>query len=107
MLLVGLSAMGLLLRGMGPRSKREAVVFYTPAAGADFLAITDHYFPLTEVEWADMLRSADEHTEDGAFVAMAAYEFYLPGINEFNIYGTETLAPHSGLTPNALLAKAR
>lgn len=71
------------------------------AAGADFLAITDHYFPLTEVEWADMLRSADEHTEDGAFVAMAAYEFYLPGINEFNIYGTETLAPHSGLTPNA------
>ncbi|MCJ7490391.1 MAG: PHP domain-containing protein [Thermoplasmata archaeon] len=76
---------------------------YTTARsrGADFLAITDHYFPLTEVEWKDTLRSADEHTVNLEFVAMAGYEYYLPGINELNIYGTETLAPHSGETPKA------
>jgi len=69
--------------------------------GADFLAITDHYFPLTEVEWQATLESANAHTVDGEFVAMAGYEYYLPGINELNIYGTETLAPKSGDTPQA------
>jgi len=71
------------------------------AAGAHFLAVTDHYFQLNDAEWEDLIRSAGAHTEEGAFVAMAAYEFYLPGINEINIYGTETLAPHAGLTPQA------
>jgi hypothetical protein len=70
-------------------------------AGADFLAITDHYFPLTDVEWQALRDSADDHTVDGEFVGMAGYEYYLPGINEVNIYGTEVLAPHSGLTPEA------
>ena len=71
------------------------------ASGADFLAITDHYFPLTDVEWQAMLESANANTVDGEFVAMAAYEYYLPGINELNIYGSENLAPQSGLTPEA------
>jgi len=84
--------------GMGTPDQAYAAA---RAAGAHFLAVTDHYFPLNEMEWADTLRSADEHTEEGEFVGIAGYEFYLPGINEFNIYGTETLAPHSGLTPNA------
>ena len=76
---------------------------YTMArsVGADFLAITDHYFPLTEVEWQAMRAAADLFTVDGEFVGMAGYEYYLPGINEINIYGTDTLAPHSGLTPQA------
>ena len=71
------------------------------ASGADFLAITDHYFPLKEVEWQATLESADRNTADGEFVGMAGYEYYLPGINELNIYGSENLAPMSGLTPGA------
>lgn len=80
---------------------------YARDAGADFLAITDHYFPLTEVEWQATLESADRHTVDGEFVAMAGYEYYLAGINEINIYGTETLAPPAGLTPEACYAGTR
>lgn len=74
---------------------------------ADFLAITDHFYQLTETEWAAMLLSADQNTEDGAFVAMAGYEYYLQGINEMNIYGTETLAPYPGDTPEASYQGAR
>ncbi len=71
------------------------------AAGADFLAVTDHYFELNDAEWTSMVSSANTHTIDDEFVAMAAYEYYLVGINEINVYGTETMAPHPGLTPNA------
>ncbi|MDQ1371621.1 MAG: POLIIIAc protein [Candidatus Thermoplasmatota archaeon] len=76
---------------------------YTMArnAGADFLAITDHYFQLTDSEWQALGDAADDYTIDGEFVGMAGYEYYLPGINEINIYGTGTLAPHAGLTPEA------
>jgi len=70
-------------------------------AGADFLAVTDHYFQLTEAEWLAMQASADSNTEDGEFVAMAGYEYYLSGINEINIYATETMAPYPGETPEA------
>ena len=80
---------------------------YARDAGADFLAVTDHYFPLTETEWQATLLSADLNTEDGRFVAMAGYEYYLAGINEINIYGTETLAPPAGLTPGACYAGTR
>jgi len=71
------------------------------ASGADFLAVTDHYFELNDAEWASMISSANANTVDNEFVAMAAYEYYLVGINEINVYGTETMAPHPGLTPNA------
>lgn len=70
------------------------------AAGADFLAITDHHYLLLEREWQDTLRSADEHTTSD-FVAMAGYEYFLAGINELNIYGIPYLPPDAGLTPKA------
>ena len=76
-------------------------------AGADFLAITDHFYPLTDVEWEDMRRSADEHTVDGEFVGFAAYEYYLSGINEINIYDTDVLAPFPGDAPEAAYAGDR
>jgi len=63
-------------------------------AGADFLALTDHGYLLLDSEWADTIRSADEHTSS-EFVAMAGYEYYMPGINEINIYGTENMPPGS------------
>ena len=71
------------------------------SAGADFLAITDHHYLLLDWEWADILRSADDHTVDGEFVAMAGYEYFLPGINEINIYGTVNMPPDAGLIPEA------
>jgi len=74
---------------------------------ADFLAITDHFYQITEAEWAATLLSADQNTEDGAFVAMAGYEYYLQGINEMNIYGTETLAPNPGDAPEAYYQGSR
>ncbi len=69
------------------------------SAGADFLAVTDHQHELTDREWADILRSAEEHTEDNKFVAMAGYEYYLRGINELNIYGTPIMPPNPGIPP--------
>ncbi|HIH00621.1 TPA: CehA/McbA family metallohydrolase [Thermoplasmata archaeon] len=71
------------------------------AAGADFLALTDHHYLLLDWEWADTLSSADDHTVDGEFVAIAGYEYFLAGINEINIYGTTTLPPDAGLVPQA------
>ena len=62
------------------------------AAGADFLALTDHHYLLRDVEWADTLRSADEHSSS-TFAAMAAYEYFIPGINELNIYGIPYMPP--------------
>ncbi len=62
------------------------------ASGADFLALTDHGYMLLDSEWADTLVSADEHTSTD-FVAMAGYEYFIPGINEINIYGTANMPP--------------
>lgn len=71
------------------------------SAGADFMAITDHHYLLLDWEWADILRSADDNTVSEEFVAMAGYEYFLPGINEINIYGTRNLPPDAGLIPQA------
>lgn len=62
------------------------------AAGADFLALTDHGYLMRDWEWADSILSADEHTSS-EFVAMAGYEYFIPGINEINIYGTQNMPP--------------
>lgn len=62
------------------------------ASGADFLALTDHGYLLLDSEWVDTLASADEHTSPD-FVAMAGYEYFIPGINEINIYGTANMPP--------------
>ncbi len=74
---------------------------YARGVGADFLAVTDHYFQLNDAEWEALLGSADRNNVDGEFVAMAGYEYYLTGINEINVYGTRTMAPEPGLTPKA------
>jgi len=70
------------------------------SAGADFLALTDHHYLLTEREWEGTLLSADAHTSS-SFVAMAAYEYFLAGINELNIYGIPYMPPDAGLVPQA------
>jgi hypothetical protein len=62
------------------------------AAGADFMATTDHEFYLTPEEWADTLLAADYYTSQ-SFVAMAGYEFWMTADGEINVYNTPNLPP--------------
>ena len=58
------------------------------AGGADFFATTDHAFMLSDAEWAASLAAAEEATTN-QFVAMAAYEYWMPGFGEIAVYGVE------------------
>lgn len=58
------------------------------AAGADFMATTDHQGSLTTAEWSDTLQAAASHTS-GSFVALPGYEAWVVGIGEINVFGTE------------------
>ena len=71
------------------------------AAGADFMATTDHvHYPygqvmLTPELWTDTLNAADAFTS-GDFVAMAGYELWLPWAGEINVYNTRTVYRDDG-----------
>jgi hypothetical protein len=69
------------------------------AAGADFMAVTDHIaiwhdyeaWISTPEEWHDCLAAADHYTSR-KFVAMAGYEAWLLGnVGEINVYNTREL----------------
>jgi len=62
------------------------------AAGADFLATTDHHYMLTPEEWARTLLAADEYTASD-FVAIAGYEYWMPSKGEVNVYNTANMPP--------------
>ncbi len=71
------------------------------AAGADYMAITDHIAIWHDYEawvmdpalWSDELAAADYYTSK-KFVAMPGYEAYLMGhCGEVNVYGTRNLPP--------------
>jgi len=62
------------------------------AAGADFMATTDHEFYLSPEEWADTLLAADSYTSK-TFVAMAGYEYWMTGSGEVNVYNTPNFPP--------------
>ncbi len=55
------------------------------AAGADFMATTDHSYMLTADEWEQTLLAAAEYTSD-SFVAIPGYEFWMPGFGEVNVF---------------------
>ena len=71
------------------------------AAGADFMATTDHvHYPygkisLTQKLWEDTLDAAEFYTSED-FVAMAGYELWLPWIGEVNVYDTTTVYRDEG-----------
>ena len=67
------------------------------AAGADFMATTDHHYALTPEEWAMSLQMADAHTSK-EFVAIAAYEYWMPSSGEVNVFNTANMPP-STLNP--------
>ncbi len=69
------------------------------AAGADFMAVTDHIaiqnaynaFVMSEEQWQDALAAADYYTSD-TFVGMAGYEAWLLAqLGEINVYNTREL----------------
>ena len=71
------------------------------AAGADFMALTEHYstsnayeaWTMDPAEWAD-LKAAAAYFTSGTFVAMPAYEFYLVAdTGEINTFGIPDLPP--------------
>ncbi len=74
------------------------------AAGADFLATTDHASRLTNEEWALTRQMAAAATTD-TFVALPAYEFWVNGRGELNVYDAPAALPnddhvfHSTLEP--------
>ena len=71
------------------------------AAGADFMALTEHYstsnayepWTMNEWEWAD-LKAAAAHYTSRSFVALPAYEYWLlADVGEINTYGIAELPP--------------
>ncbi len=71
------------------------------AAGADFMALTEHYstsnayeaWTMDEQEWRD-LKAAAAHFTSRTFVAMPAYEYYLVShTGEINVYNVAGLPP--------------
>lgn len=70
------------------------------AAGADFMATTDHVYLLSPNEWTDTMLAAKSYTSD-TFVAMAGYEYWTmagheywhTGSGEINVFNTTNLPP--------------
>lgn len=62
------------------------------AAGADFMATSDHSFMLTPEEWEQTLQAAAQYTSD-IFVALPGYEFWMPGFGEVNIFNSAASPP--------------
>ena len=63
------------------------------AAGADFLATTDHASRLTDDEWSMTQQMADAATTS-TFVALPAYEFWVNGRGELNVYDPPATLPN-------------
>ena len=75
-------------------------------AGADFMALTEHYsatntyeaWTMDEAEWADLKAAAAYYTSN-SFVAIPAYEFYLAAHSgEFNVFNVSGLPPKMEIT---------
>jgi hypothetical protein len=62
------------------------------AAGADFMATTDHHYDITPEEWAATIRAADTYTSRD-FVAIPGYEYWMPSSGEVNVFATTNMPP--------------
>ena len=62
------------------------------AGGADFMATTDHHYDITPEEWAATHEMADAATTSD-FVAIAAYEYWMPSSGEINVFDTVGFPP--------------
>lgn len=75
----------------------QAYHFARRTAQIDFLAITDHsgYLEDNPSHWATTRATADDSTQNGAFVAIAGYEWTSNVFNHCNVFNTTTLIPES------------
>lgn len=62
------------------------------AAGADFMATTDHAHYIVGSAWAETQAQAAAATSS-SFVAIPGYEFWMPSSGECNVYGTANMPP--------------
>ena len=70
------------------------------AAGADFMATTDHAAMLTPEEWEVTLQAAQAYTSED-FVAMPAYEYWMPGFGEVAVFNVPVFpSAHPNLQPH-------
>jgi hypothetical protein len=69
------------------------------AAGADFMATTDHAHYIVGDPWAATIAQADAATTS-TFVAIPAYEYWMPSSGECNVYGTANMPPSLILNAN-------
>ncbi|HAY84034.1 MAG TPA: hypothetical protein DCY42_03655 [Chloroflexi bacterium] len=75
------------------------------AGGADFFATTDHAYMLSPEEWEDSLQAAQDFTKKD-FVAMAAYEYWMPGYGEIAVYNVADFPSiHPNLQPQRKLSR--
>lgn len=77
------------------------------AAGADYLATSDHNFMLTTDEWAATLQQAAAATDDGEFAPLAASEWWIAsGYGEMIVLGVDDIRLKANLrTPRASLSR--
>jgi hypothetical protein len=76
------------------------------AGGADFFATTDHAAMLTDEEWQATLSAAQAYTSRN-FVAMPAYEYWMPGFGEVAVFNVPYFpSEHPNLQPQRKLSRA-
>ncbi len=82
----------------GEGTPTDAFDYARFTAGLDFLAVTDHseqiqpWFPIPPLfRWSRLQNEADAANEDGAFVALAGYEYSHVMAGHLNVFGTREL----------------
>jgi hypothetical protein len=74
----------------------EAYTYARDVADIDVLALTEHTHLLTAAEFAGLLATANQYSQDGVFVALAAQEFgHLDDFGHINIYDALSRNPNS------------
>lgn len=62
------------------------------AAGADFMAVTDHSYYMTDEQWEDLKAAAESFTSD-TFVGIPGYEYWMTSCGEVNVFNVPDLPP--------------
>jgi len=58
------------------------------SCGLDFLALTDHSYAMSDVEWQDVLDKANAATVNGSFVGLRGFEYTQGAEGHINVYNT-------------------
>jgi len=75
----------------GEGEPEDAFEYARYTAGIDFLAVTDHMEQIDMLEWYNVKNDADDATENGSFVAIAAWEWGSPLYGHINVFNTDEI----------------